>query len=95
MRDIETIDGELRLVARAWRVARHMGCTPSTAHMDELLDERSELTGSHSPMDSNYPAAVGDPKATALMLAEPPALGESLGEPWTRTGGSRLGSQLP
>jgi hypothetical protein len=48
VRDIETIDSELRLVARAWRVARQMGCTPSTAHLDELLDERSELTGSRS-----------------------------------------------
>jgi hypothetical protein len=48
VRDIETIDGELRLVARAWRVARHMGCTPSTAHIDELLDERGALTGSRS-----------------------------------------------
>jgi hypothetical protein len=46
VRDIETIDRELRLVARALRVARHMGCTPSTVHIDELLDERSELTGS-------------------------------------------------
>jgi hypothetical protein len=64
VRDIETIDSELRLVARAWRVARHMGCTPSTAHMDELLDERSELTGSHSLIEPNYLAAVGDRKAT-------------------------------
>ena len=41
MRDIETIDGELRLLARAWRVAGEMNCTPSTAHIDVLLDERS------------------------------------------------------
>jgi hypothetical protein len=41
MRDIETIDGELRLLARAWRVAAEMNCTPSTAHIDVLLDERS------------------------------------------------------
>ena len=42
MRDIETIDRELRLLARAWRVAREL-CTnpPSIAHNDELLDERS------------------------------------------------------
>lgn len=42
MRDIETIDRELRLLARAWRVAREL-CThpPSIAHIDELLDERS------------------------------------------------------
>lgn len=37
VRDIETIDGELRLVARAWRVARHMsGCTQSTVHIDDV-----------------------------------------------------------
>ncbi len=41
MRDIEAIDADLRLVSRAWRVARHMsGCTPSTVHIDELLDAR-------------------------------------------------------
>ena len=57
VRDIETIDSELRLVARAWRVARHMGCTPSTAHLDELLDERSELTGSHSPSQLELPCS--------------------------------------
>ena len=42
MRDIDTIDGELRLLARARHVARELtGRTPSTAHLDELLDERS------------------------------------------------------
>jgi hypothetical protein len=41
MRDIETIDGELRLLSRAWRVAREFTLSPSTAHMDALLDERS------------------------------------------------------
>jgi hypothetical protein len=41
MRDIEVIDGELRLLSRAWRVARHMGCTPRTSHIDALLDERN------------------------------------------------------
>jgi hypothetical protein len=42
MRDIENIDGELRLLARAWRVAREL-CDrmPSTAHIDKLLDERA------------------------------------------------------
>jgi hypothetical protein len=41
VRDIDTIDADLRLVARAWRVARHMsGCTPSTVHIEGLLDER-------------------------------------------------------
>jgi hypothetical protein len=36
IRDIETIDGELRLLAQAGE----MTCTPSTAHIDALLDER-------------------------------------------------------
>jgi len=42
VRDIETIDGELRLLARAWRVAREL-CDrmPSTVHIDKLLDERA------------------------------------------------------
>lgn len=42
MRDIETIDDELRLLFRAWHVARVLsGHTPSTVHIDELLDERA------------------------------------------------------
>ena len=42
MRDIETIDAELRLIVRALRVARVVGDRiPSTAHIDELLDERA------------------------------------------------------
>jgi hypothetical protein len=42
VRDIETIDGELQLLFRAWHVARVLsGRTPSTVHIDELLDERA------------------------------------------------------
>jgi hypothetical protein len=42
MRDVETIDAELRLVVGAWRLARVLNdWIPSTAHIDELLDERS------------------------------------------------------
>ena len=42
IRDIETIDGELRLVARAWRIARVLSDRmPSTALIDQLLDERA------------------------------------------------------
>ena len=51
MRDIETIDGELWLLARAWRVAREL-CDrmPSTAHIDKLLDERAAaLSAALSP----------------------------------------------
>jgi len=41
MRDIETIDSELRLVAALRRAARERGGpVPCTAPMGELLDER-------------------------------------------------------
>jgi hypothetical protein len=43
VRDIETIDTELRLLVRAWRVARVLNDRiPSSAHIDELLDERAK-----------------------------------------------------
>ena len=44
MRDIETIDGELRLLSRAWRIARVL-CDPmpGTALIDRLLDERAAV----------------------------------------------------
>jgi hypothetical protein len=52
MRDIETIDAELRLVSRARRVAREMSsCAPNRVHIDQLLDERAAL-GADSP-DAN------------------------------------------
>jgi hypothetical protein len=42
MRDLETIDAELRLVVGAWRLARVLNDRiPSTTDIDELLDERS------------------------------------------------------
>jgi hypothetical protein len=44
MLDLKTIDADLRLVTRAWRVARQLGYTPSTAHIDDLLAERAEIT---------------------------------------------------
>jgi hypothetical protein len=45
MRDIETIDSELRLVAAVRRAARERGRPlPSTDVADALLDERRELT---------------------------------------------------
>ena len=47
MRDIETIDSELRLVAALRRAARERGGPlPSIDAADALLDERPELTGS-------------------------------------------------
>ena len=45
VRDIETIDSELRLVAVLRRAARERGGPlPSVDVADELLDERGELT---------------------------------------------------
>jgi hypothetical protein len=47
VRDIETIDAELRLVAAFRRSARkRAGPLPSMVVADALLDERCELTGS-------------------------------------------------
>jgi hypothetical protein len=42
MRDIEAIDADLRLLSRAWRVARVM-CDPmpSSRLIDQLLEERA------------------------------------------------------
>ena len=42
MRDIETIDAELRPLVRAWRIDRVLNDQfSSTAHIDELLEERA------------------------------------------------------
>ena len=41
VRDIETIDGELQMLARAWSVARELGVETGTADIDRLLDERA------------------------------------------------------
>jgi hypothetical protein len=47
MRDIETIDSELRLVAPLRRACRELGGTvPSMGAVGALLDERRELMGS-------------------------------------------------
>jgi hypothetical protein len=53
MRDIDTIDAELRLLSRAWRVARQLsGCTPSTVLIDQLLDERAACLSEAIPLVS-------------------------------------------
>ena len=46
MRDLDTVDFELRLLAAVRRCIREHGGQPSSRHVDELLDERNELTGS-------------------------------------------------
>ena len=40
MRDLETIDAELRLQAAVRRSIREHGGEPPSRHFDELLDER-------------------------------------------------------
>jgi hypothetical protein len=46
MRDQDTIDSELRLLAAVrWPIREHGG-GPSSRQADELLDERNELSGS-------------------------------------------------
>jgi hypothetical protein len=59
MRDIETIDSELRLVAALRRAARERGGPlPSIGVADALLDERRELAewATNSPRDfSQFP----------------------------------------
>ena len=63
MRDIETIDAELRLLARAWRVAREL-CFPMPnaariARIDALLDERSAATFSGAqPENTGAPQSL-------------------------------------
>jgi hypothetical protein len=48
MRDIETIDSELRLLLGIRQMVREEeGRVPSTAHMDELLDEGLKLPAQH------------------------------------------------
>jgi hypothetical protein len=48
MRDIETIDSELRLLLAIRQMVREEeGRTPSTAHIDELLNERLKLPVQH------------------------------------------------
>jgi hypothetical protein len=46
MRDLEAIDGELRLLAAVrWSIREHRG-EPSSRQVDALLDDGNELTGS-------------------------------------------------
>jgi hypothetical protein len=50
MRDIGTIDSELRLPAPVRRTIREHGGEPSNRQVDELLDERNELAGKSTPL---------------------------------------------
>ena len=46
VRDLDTVDFELRLLAAVRRSIREHGVEPSSRQVDELLDGRNELTGS-------------------------------------------------
>ena len=74
MRDIETIDAELRLIVRAWRVARVVSDrTPSTAHIDELLDERAaalDREGYFSSLSSLSRPPAGGPGSRRFSWAK-------------------------
>ena len=45
MRDLDTIDSELRLLAAVRRSIREHGREPSSRQVDELLDERLAYRG--------------------------------------------------
>jgi hypothetical protein len=45
MRDLDTIDSELRLLAAVRRSIREHGGEPSSRHVKELLDERLSRRG--------------------------------------------------
>jgi hypothetical protein len=45
MRDRDTVDAELRLLAAVRRSIREQGCEPSSRQVDELLDERLTVSG--------------------------------------------------
>jgi hypothetical protein len=46
VRDVDTIDSELLFLSAVRRSIRAHGGEPSSRQIDELLDERFELTGS-------------------------------------------------
>jgi hypothetical protein len=59
MRDLDTIDSELRLLAAVRRSIREHGGEPSSRHVDELLDERLTHRGrAGRRRGSRYEAAL-------------------------------------
>jgi hypothetical protein len=85
MRDIETIDSELRLVAALRRAARERGGPlPSTAPMDELLDERlAHLAAGPRYLSASYRGNSGksQPSICGGLLAELSADKDTLRDP--------------
>jgi hypothetical protein len=58
MRDLDTIDSELRLLAAVRRSIREHGGEPSSRQVDELLDERLAHHGRAGPLVNNSAAVV-------------------------------------
>jgi hypothetical protein len=58
MRDVDTSDSELRLLAAVRRSIREHGGEPSSRQVDELLDERSAQHVVH-PISDWRPAGAG------------------------------------
>lgn len=58
MRDLDLIDGELRLVTGAWRAARELiQRTPSTELIDQSLDERMAVRGHQRNLTRHPPCS--------------------------------------
>lgn len=60
MRDVETIDAELRLMAAIRRSCRLLGLAPPSVHLiDKLLDERRDYRTAAGPCSIRQPSASG------------------------------------
>jgi hypothetical protein len=64
VRDRETIDAELRLIAAVRRSIREHGGVPSTVAADQLLDERLEIRSAAGPFNV-LQCGLGPSSATA------------------------------
>jgi hypothetical protein len=69
MRDIETIDSELRLIAAVRRTIREHGGEPSSRQVDELLDEHlGQLRGASEDVAVAHIPAGAVPHSTQRMF---------------------------
>ena len=93
MRDLETIDCELRLLTAVRPVCREHGTLPSVGPVDELLDERAELTGSsplgHQPRDYQH-------ATTRTTMSQTPERWDcQCGHPWRIKTAEQVSQTLP
>jgi hypothetical protein len=68
MRDRDTIDAELRLLAAVRRSIREQGGEPSSRQVDELLDERLTVSG-HAEGFANHIRLPGQSLETSSSCA--------------------------